>query len=147
MAWTIESYRGANGVHFGMTADDVEAHLGTPRGVHTKAGGRFSEFRGTAMPVVEYRNSGVDELIFSTRCTEVLFRGFSVFAAPGRSALERLITLGGDLVELPGGAILSVSLGISLSGYLDEDASNKSFGAFSRGVWDQVLPSARKLIL
>ena len=146
MPWTIETYVGTNDLRFGMTPDQVAARAGAPDRARTRAPGRISEYRSLDMPIVEYRDSRADEFIFSPQA-DLVFRGISVFADSSESVLRRLLELDPNLAEVGGGAIVSALLGVSLSGYQDEDDSNKSFGAFRQGVWDAMLAKARPVVL
>ena len=63
------------------------------------------------------------------------------------AVLRQLLALDKDMIELDGDPILSVLLGVAMTGYHDEDDSDVSFGSFNRGIWDGLLAEAKPVVI
>ena len=146
MPWIIESYVGVNELRFGMRPEQVAGLAGSPKKAREGTQGRMVEFRALEDPNIHYENRTLSELIFSRYTRDLEFRGMRVFEEDQGVVLSKLLSLAPDMVDVDG-VILSLSLGVSMTGFQDPDESDKSFGAFRRGVWDNNLDGAKPLRL
>lgn len=147
MSWTIRSYVGVDNLRFGLSPAEIAGILGKPEDADDEGAGRLSEYRALHEPIVRYRDNKVSELTFSKEATEVMFQGIDLLGSDQTAVLRNLAAIASDLVELKGGGIASLQLGLSLSGFQDPDDSNKSVNAFERGLFDKHMPGARPVRL
>lgn len=136
----IKPYQGAGPLQFGMKQDEVAAAVGTPVLVRKTRGGD-TEMR---YPDYAVRLGGADQAVaeigFSPRA-KVIVEGIDVFG--DQDAFDKLIQLDGEPLESLG-IIVLMKLGVSLTGFHDADADQKSIGAFRRGRWDEAKGGLKK---
>lgn len=141
--WIIQTYLGINDLRFGMTPAEVEAVLGKPERSRNTGPDSTSEFRSVSQPIVEYSGGNATEFIFAPEAGQVMLRGINLLCSDEMDILHHLQASASDLTKSGGGTIVSIQLGVSLSGFEDPDDSNKSVGAFARGTWDRLLQSGK----
>lgn len=134
----IESYVSAGSFKFGDTYDEVVAVLGEPC---------LTEKRRPAETIVGYdkfgatiSSKGVVEVYFLPGI-DVSLHGVDVFRDPG--AFNSLCTLNGGAKEFMGFIIL-LKLGITLTGFHDNNTDQQAITAFEKGRWDQLLDDMRE---
>jgi hypothetical protein len=66
---------------------------------------------------------------------EVVLDGLSLFSMPAAEAFSRLVALDGS-PKASLGVTVMLNLGIAVTGFVDDDAGQKSVTAFARGRWD-----------
>jgi hypothetical protein len=133
-SFEVVSYVGAQPLLFGMTQAQAEVVVGIPlesslnqRGEHNAQYDSFS---------IRYSPKGgtLVEIGFSNSA-RVLFRGIDVFADP--EAFPKLVGHDSNPYEYFGFIIL-LDLGITLTGFHDNDESQRALTAFVRGRWDHL---------
>lgn len=130
MSMIIAPYEAVGPLHFGMSQDEVVASIGSPN--------RHSKNR-TGNPVLWY--NGLNVTIENGGLVEVGFGPEEAVAVLGVSpfsdsdALARLCELDGNPQEVLGFIVLQ-KVGITLTGFHDNNESQKAVTAFSRGRWD-----------
>ena len=130
----IVSYMGAKPVLFGMTEVQVFNlvgphlkatinNLGERNAQYESFGIRYSKQEGTVLEI-GFGNSA-----------KVTFRGVDLFG--DRSAFQFLLALDSSPYEYFGFIVL-LDLGITLTGFHDDDPSQRAITVFARGRWDHV---------
>ena len=135
----IVPYECVGPVKFGMTIGEVAAVLGEPERVSTNRSKERDECRGELGICFSAEDSKVVEVSLSPR-VDVTLMGIDVFNDP--SAFDRLVAVDGKPLETLGFVIL-MKLGITLTGFHDQDESQKAVTAFARGRWDHVREELR----
>lgn len=134
----ILPYQGVNELKFGMTREEVTRLLGPPSRTRTS---RFSRDRidawlGNGLQLTFERGSGrLAEVALYSGVGDVVLQGLSLFSMPAAVAFDRLVALDGDPKEALGVTVM-LNLGIAVTGFVDDDAGQKSVTAFCRGRWD-----------
>ncbi|NHZ93646.1 hypothetical protein F2P45_32300 [Massilia sp. CCM 8733] len=83
-------------------------------------------------------DNGLVELGFSSELTELTFQGHPLFLEPSKKIFKVMIELDGAPYELLGFIIL-LNLGITMTGFHDDDEEDKAVTVFARGRWDEKL--------
>jgi hypothetical protein len=147
--YIITPYVGVDSLEFGMKRPDTHKILGAPQ--HTRKS-RFSK------EVTDYWNDNGLQLTFSETEGELLeislypnlpsveLSGFKLFEEPGRQIYKNLCGLDGDPRETVGITIL-FKYGLAMTGFLNEDADQKSVTAFEAGRWDKKDPKLKPIIM
>ena len=136
----IVPYECVGRVKFGMTIEEVATVVGEPERVSTNRRKERDERRGKMGIRFSAEDSKVVEV--SLRHLEVTLMGIDVFNDP--NAFDRLIAVDGKPFESLGFVVL-MKLGITLTGFHDQDESQKAVTAFARGRWDDVKEEFRPL--
>ena len=132
MKFEIIPYEGALPVRFGASQDEVVKLLGEPEI-------RSKNFRGEPFFYLDLINigfainGGVMHVGFLPGCI-VEVRGIDPFAP---SSFERLLDIDGEPMEVVG-IIVLLNLGITLTGFHDDDEAQKAVTAFARGEFDEL---------
>jgi hypothetical protein len=145
VAFDIEPFVGALPVRFGMNRDEVHASLGRPeasRPIWNKSG--TTDYWNKARINVGYDNAGtVTHAGFGPGGYTLSLRGrqlWSIAEQPDPNPLLLLL----DPTPLESvGILIFPAIGISTSGYHDDDDAQLSVTASPPGAWDDVLKKAR----
>ncbi|NHZ97920.1 hypothetical protein [Massilia sp. CCM 8734] len=138
--YEIKSYIGVGDLLFGMRPDEVIQHAGVPSVVRTNMLGERHERRfGTGIGLTYGKlNNGLVELGFSRQLTELTFQGRPLFLEPSKKIFKMMIELDGAPYEHVGFIVL-FNLGITMTGFHDDDEEDKAVTVFARGRWDETL--------
>lgn len=132
MTIVIEPYEAIGLLHFGMSQDDVVASMGEPqRLTKTRDGNPILWYNDNELNVI-IENDGLVEVGFSPEAP-VSIRGIHPFTDP--DAFTKLCKLDGSPHEMLGFIVLQ-NLGITMTGFHDNDESQKAVTTFTRGRWD-----------
>ena len=143
----IVPYVAVGNVCFEMTPAEVEVALGTPTSTSkTHLGGRVDfydlinvGYTISSNPVVNHVGGGRD-----AKSAEIL--GVRLFADDPHEVIRQLVAKDGDPKKYLGFVIL-LNLGISLTGFHDDDVSQLAFSAFAKGAWDARLQKLKPFTL
>jgi hypothetical protein len=136
----IVSYVGVKPLLFGMTEAQVEKLLGRPLDVIINdLGERDVEYKNFSL-----RYSREDATLVEVGLlprSNVTIRGIDLFNNP--KAFETLLREDSCPLEVHGFVVL-LNLGITLTGFHDNDPSQLAATAFVRGRWDHLKPKLKK---
>jgi hypothetical protein len=136
-AYAIQPYVEVGGVRFGMTPSEVEAAIGAATRITTNSLGERDEVRRGLSVRYDKRLGRVAEIAIH-KSEQAIYRGIDLFRAS-----DPLRILAQDdpnpLESL--GFVVFFGLGLALTGFHDNDESQKAVTAFSAGRWDAVRPS------
>jgi hypothetical protein len=137
----IISYVGAKPLLFGMTQDEVgKIIVENPRAQRFNDSGEFNVQYASFSIRYSVADSRLVEIGFSDSA-KVLFGPIDVFQDP--SAFSNLVRQDSCPYECFGFIVL-LDLGVTLTGFHDNDPSQLSITAFIRGRWDFMKPRFRK---
>jgi hypothetical protein len=129
----IKPYEGAGSVRFGMTAPEVTSALGEPRRKGANRKGEPDWSYGDYSIRFSKAEGALVEIGFLKSAT-VLFEGIDVFRDP--DCFARIVARDRDVFEFYG-FLVFFGLGITLTGFHDNDEAQKALTVFQRGRWDQ----------
>lgn len=132
-----------------------ELRFGTSKCMTAQALGHIDRIVDTADGVIELYNFSSDivaqlkkasdqliEIGFGRRSKGVSYGDILFFEQPAREVVRRLCKL--DQNALVGyGVLVFLNLGLSLSGFLEDEDDTKAITVFARGVWDDIVPSMK----
>lgn len=133
----IEPYRGVGRLRFGMSDTEVIAMMGEPTLPMARRQGCDLWYFDKITLIFE--NKSLVE-IGCTRDSSTMINGVDLFLDP--FSFKKLCAMDGDPKEILG-AIILFNLGISLTGFHDNDYDQLSVTAFERGRWDSLRPKMR----
>ncbi len=130
--FSIEPYKGALPVRFGMTTDEIESLLGDPQR-------RSTNFRKELTYDYEAFNVGFNKSKVVTHVgfvpgASVEYDGEPVLTT---EAFQRLIQIDGEAKEVLGFVVL-LNLGIAFTGFHDNDNSQRAVTAFEQGSYEEL---------
>lgn len=135
----IVPYRSVGAIRFGFSLSEVNEETGAPISVTRNNEGeldyQYDEF--------SIRLSAKDEKVVEVGLVPpavVRLDGIEIFRSP--SAFEQLIARDGAPYEFYGFIVL-LNLGITLTGFHDDDESQIAVTAFERGRWDELRSELR----
>lgn len=140
----IIPYISVGPIKFGMTADEVVLAIGLPDQVDKNHAGARVDFYGpinvgyanTPLPTVNHIGGG-------KQATSASIRNVPLFLSPPEQVLELLRELDGS-PYLYLGFVVFLELGITLTGFHDDDEDQLAFSAFPRGAWDHRIPKMKR---
>jgi len=138
-AYVIQPYLEVGGVRFGMTPSEVEAAVGTATRITTNSLGERDEVR-PGLSVRYDRQTGRVAEIAIHKTERAMYRGIDLFSA--NDPLRLLAQDDPNPLESLG-FVVFLGLGLALTGFHDNDESQKAITAFSAGRWDAVRPSMK----
>jgi len=133
MEFSIHPYEGASPITFEMTAAAVEALLGPPDVVRLNELGERDELRGK----ISVRYSSVDNKVVEIAFVPgvaVSLHGCSLFEA--QDLVDFLLNLDPYPLEFVG-FLIFLRLGITVTGFHDQDEAQKAITVFREGRWDE----------
>lgn len=132
MMFPIKSYISAGPISFGMEADEVVSALGAPVSQEiTRSGDTILRYNGFGITVSKM---GVVELYFLPT-EDVSVYGIDIYG--DKQAFQKLCALDTAPKEFLGFIVLP-NIGITLTGFHDNDESQKAITVFAKGRWDQL---------
>ena len=146
--WTIHPYVGVGQLKFGMTPDEVAAILGPPEGSRPVAStGELRERREKSALQAVYAagDRRLVELGFSPPIAGLEFDGVRLFTSPSHDALREILRRDpAPLADV--GFVVFFDLGLSLTGFDDDDEDDKAVTVFDKGRWDEIRPQMQKFV-
>jgi len=136
----IKTYVGAGHLRFGMNQAKVEQLIGTAARQKKGFSGGATEYRRDNGLLTTY-DSGTNELVeigFSRNILELEYGDIKIFAEPPKEVFKNLANLDGNPYESVGFIVL-LKLGITLTGFHDDDINQRAVTAFTRGRWDDLM--------
>lgn len=142
----IKPYIGVANLEFGMKKDAVENAIGQPDQTTKNHLNQRVEFR--SFMNVAYSADGDESLIhigFGRQEENVRYKDMFLFKEDASNVLNFLIKEDGN-PYLYLGFIIFLELGITLTGFHDNDISQKAVTVFPRGAWDKRLSKMKKFV-
>jgi len=136
----LKPYVGAGDIAFGMTPNDVEFSIGKPDDIsvnHLNQRVEFRSFMNLGYSTDEEQN--LIHIGFGRQMEGVRFKDIFIFIESDKVVLQKLI----DEDPQPFlylGFVVFLKLGIALTGFHDNDISQKAVTQFVRGAWDKRIP-------
>lgn len=128
---------GASGLSFGITPTEVEQNLGTPDQVSTNHLKQRVEFR--SFMNVAYTADQQEKLChigFGRQMEDVTLNDINFFKDEPIEVLKKLMSIDGTPL-LYMGFVVFLDLGITLTGFHDDNVSQKAITVFEKGAWDK----------
>lgn len=138
--FTIIPYQSVDPIRFGMSAAELTQAVGQPIKIRKNPSGELNYQYPTFSVRLSAKEQTVVEVGLSSK-TDVHFDDVDIFRSP--TAFEDLIKKDGSPFEFVGFIIL-LKLGITLTGFHDNDPSQKAVGAFIKGRWDHLRPQFKE---
>ena len=135
----ITSYIGVGPLKFGMTKGEVYTILGEPLSVEKSLFSEESkEFWSENGLQITFSEKGerLLEISLSPNLPDVQLNGLKLFEVAGAYAF-RVLHGWDDAPLIRTGATIFLKLGIAAGGFLDDEDSDKSVVAFTKGRWDE----------
>ena len=125
---------GVGPLRFGMTPAEVAAQLGPPKISRRNMLKKLSESRGRIATMYEKDTDRLTEVGFSRFVENLTYRGMNIFKDPDQAVLKKLGNEDGKPYQVLGFIVL-LNLGITLTGFHDENEDQKACTVFSKGIW------------
>ena len=129
----IIPYESVGLIRFGASAEDVKRALGEPVRVRDRPNEMTIQYDRLQV-TISTQNEAVVEIGMSSR-VDARLDDVEIFNSPG--AFEKLTEQDGSPFEYLGFIIL-LKLGITLTGFHDDDPAQRAVTAFARGRWDHL---------
>lgn len=135
---------GVGALEFGMTASQVEYLIGAPDDFEVdESDNERREFRrDNGLQAVYSKHGSLVELGFSRNISGLSFHSNAVFAMPEMDVIELLTSVDSSPYFLLG-FVIFLNLGITLTGFHDENESQKAITVFEKGRWDSMKASMK----
>lgn len=130
--FNVVPYESVGPLRFGMSQDETVSILGKPQRISKNYFGESEHEYGA----FALRFSKLNQTLVEVGCAPaqpVGVNGLNVFSSP--TAFADLVQMDGEPFE-DLGFILLMNLGITLTGFHDNDSSQKAATAFDKGRWD-----------
>lgn len=129
----IKPYEGVGNFRFGMTATEVTSIFGEPRRKGANRKGEPDWAYGDYSIRFSKAEGALVEIGF-LKSAAVLFEGSDVFR--DSDCFARIVARDRDVFEFYG-FLVFLGLGITLTGFHDNDEAQRALTVFQRGRWDQ----------
>ena len=143
----IISYSGCGNIKFGMTPAEVESELGAPDQVSENYLNQRVEFR--SFMNVAYSNGDeprLNHIGFGRQMEAVTYKELKLFKEDPFTVLKELARSDSHpYVYL--GFVVFLDLGITLTGFHDEDESQKAIALFEKGAWDARIKKMKPFVI
>ena len=142
----IFPYIGAGRIKFGMQPNEVEAIFGVADSVsmnHLKQRVEFRSFMNIAYSTGDIE--GVSHIGFGRQMEGVHFKGINFFLDDENGVLKRIVLADGKPFVYMGFIVL-LNLGMTLTGFHDNDISQKAVALFPVGAWDKRISKLRPFL-
>lgn len=148
MEFIVEPYQGVGPLDWKMGPEEVAQILGSASRQSKNRAGNLVEFRNDLMLSCIYDKSSklLVEAGFSKLENVVFFDGMDLLASAA-IAVARFLEQHDSTARQGFGSQVFPLLGISLTGFVPEEAEVKAVTAFARGRWEGPLQSMEKLSL
>ena len=138
---------GAGNLSFGMTPIQVAQVLGAPDQASTNHLKQRTEFR--SFMNVAYTPDQQEKLChigFGRQMEDITLKGINFFKSEPTEVLKKLMSIDGTPF-LYMGFIVFLNLGITLTGFHDNDLSQKAITLFEQGAWDKRIEKMKEFRL
>lgn len=143
MIFNLEPYVGIGPLRFGMSQDQVKSIVGEPERILTNRRGEPDfQYSGINIRFSSEELRLVELGIYPS--TSLTVMGVSVFDEP--DAFSKIVELDGQVFECYG-FIIFFGLGVTMTGFHDEDGSQKAVTLFARGRWDHLREQMQPFML
>lgn len=139
MTFRIDPYVGAGPFRFGMSESEVLAQGLVPRNRRLNRRGEVDLRFGDFSMRLGADDGRLCEIEFDRMC-QVTLADISVFG--DQNVLDQIVSLDNQSYEYAG-VLVFFGLGLSLSGFHDQNETGKCLSAFCRGYWDAKLGSPK----
>jgi hypothetical protein len=143
MDFAITPYRGVGPLHFGMSAEEIEAAIGTPEQRQTRRDTLSLTYADGASCML-FEMDGVWRLVevgFGKTASSLSYSGLKLFGCSRLFVLRALARQEPSMFEAYGFLIMP-TLGFALTGFHDGIEDDPAVTVFQRGLWDDLLPKA-----
>ena len=143
----LKPYVGAGDITFGMTPNNVELLIGKPEDIsvnHLKQRVEFRSFMNVGYS--EDEKQSLVHVGFGRQMEGVRFKDIFIFIENDKVVLQKLINEDRQPFFYLG-FVVFLNLGIALTGFHDNDISQKAVTQFVRGAWDKRIPKLKPFIL
>lgn len=130
----ITPYKSVGPIRFGMSAEELVEAVGDPVKITKNRLGELDYKYAGFRVAFSSKDGTVVEVGFVPE-TEVVVDGVNVFSSP--DSFAKLIKKDGEPYEYVGFVIL-LKLGLTMTGFHDNDESQKAVTVFVKGRWDGV---------
>jgi hypothetical protein len=135
--YTIHSFVGVGNLKFGMSRTQVHNELGLPiRSRKDRSSSNITDFwidNGLQLAFSSPEGQ-LREISLYSNISGVELANFKIFEPPSRETFGKLCELDGDPRVIVG-IVVFLRLGITATGFLNEDGDDRSVTAFAPGVW------------
>jgi hypothetical protein len=145
----IIPYWGAKPIKFGMMVSEVEATLCAPDSISKNILGQrveFREYMNVAYTMDEWAIPRVSHIGFGREMKCIFHGDTNIFFENPTDVLIKLMAFDNEPM-LYLGFLVFFKLGISLTGFHDNDFSQKAIAMFKKGEWDKSLKKMSKFTL
>ena len=133
--FVIIPYQSVGPIRFGMSANELTQAVGEPIRIRKNHLGEPNYKYPTFSVRLSVKDQTVVEVGLIPKAA-VRLGDVDIFGSP--TAFEDLIKTDGNPMESPGGFIVLLNLGITMTGFHDSDPSQKAVTAFVKGHWDDL---------
>ena len=138
--FVIVPYQSVGPIRFGMSSAELVQAVGAPTNSRENSSGELS-FQYPAFSVrLSAKDQTVAEAGFSS-ANDVRLGDVNIFGSI--TAFEKLAELDGNPLEYLGFIVL-LNLGITMTGFHDDDPSDRAVTVFARGRWDDLRPDLKE---
>lgn len=130
----IHPLNGVNNVSFGMSPSLVAQEFGVPESKIQNHLNQLVEFRSFMNVAYSDPDLSLCHVGFGRQMSGVFLGGVNLFGDPPGDVLKKLIDLDGE-PYLYLGFVVFLRIGISLTGFHDDDIDQKSVTLFAEGAW------------
>ncbi|MDQ1924645.1 hypothetical protein [Massilia pseudoviolaceinigra] len=134
----LTSYSGVNNARFGMTPKEIEAIFGLPDIVDMDYFQQREEFRLFMNVAYSAEPERAIHFGFGRQMKGTKYNEISLFTEDPNIVLRKLIAADGN-PQLLLGFVIFLNLGLTLTGFHDNDESQKAVTLFERGFHDESL--------
>lgn len=133
----LKPHIGAGHLRFGMTYAMVEELIGAASRKKKGFLGETIEYRRENGLLTTYglNTNELVEVGFSRNIIELEYEGIKLFTDPPRDVFSSLVNIDGSPYESVGFIVL-LNLGMTLTGFHDDDIYQRAVTVFARGRWD-----------
>jgi len=128
----IIPYQSVDPIQFGMSNDELMRVVGQPNNIRKNPSGELNYQYPTFSVRLSSKDQRVVEIGLSS-AADVRLADIDIFESP--TAFKDLIRKDGNPLEYLGFIVL-LNLGITMTGFHDNDPSQKAVTAFVKGRWD-----------
>ncbi len=134
----LTSYFGVNSAKFGMSPAEIEGIFGVSDDISTDYLDQRVEFRSFMNVGYTHGEEKANHFGFGRQMKGTKYDGIFLFTEDPKIVLRKLVAAdGGPLLDL--GFIIFLKLGLTLTGFHDNDESQKAVTLFERGTYDDSL--------
>lgn len=140
--FAILPYQGAGSIRFGMSPSEIKGLIGAPDQVstnHLKQRVEFRSFMNVAYTPSMDQHSVLTHIGFGRQMEMVLIEDVNLFKDDPIGVLNRLMLVDSRPMTYLG-FVVFFELGIALTGFHDNDVSQKAVTVFEKGAWDNRVP-------